>query len=100
MNDLILYAILALMGISIAYLIVQVRQPVEIRGERSTRKPKDDFLEDIGEIGDILKELKPEIVKGLKLKEDQEKSLTNWINTIDKTLKSKLVKWALRKFAV
>ena len=99
MNDLILYAILALMGIAIAYLIVQVKQPVEIRGERGTRKPKEDFVEDIGEIGDILQELKPEIVKNLKLKEDQEKSLTNWINTIDKTLKSKLVKWAIRKIS-
>lgn len=98
MNDLILYAILALMGIAIAYLIIQVKQPVEIRGERRQSKPKEDFVEDIGEIGDILKELEPEIVKGLKLKEEQQKSLKNWINTIDKTLKSKLVKWAIRKF--
>ena len=99
MNELILYAILALMGIAIAYLIVKVGQPVEISGERRPHKPKEDFLDDIGEIGDILKELKPEIVKGLKLKEEQEKSLSNWINTIDKTLKSKIVKWAIRKFA-
>ena len=96
MNDLILYAILALMGIAITYLIIQVRQPVEIRGTRE-RKESDNFVEDIGEIGTILKELQPEIVKGLKLKEEQEKSLENWFNTIDKITKSKLLKWGLKK---
>jgi len=99
MNELILYAILALMGCAIAYLIVKVGQPVEIRGERRPKNEKENFVDDIGEIGDILKELKPEIVKGLKLKEEQEKSLTNWINTIDKVTKSKMLKWAIRKFA-
>jgi len=97
MDDLFLYIILAIMGIAITYVIIKVGQPVEIRGTRE-RKDRDDPLDDIGEIGEILQELKPEIVKGLKLKEEQEKSLTNWINTIDKTLKSRLVKWALRKF--
>jgi len=97
MNDLIIYAIFSIMGIAIVYLIYKIGQPVEIRGTRQPRE-KDNFIDDIGEIGDILIELKPEIVTGLKLKEEQEKSLTNWINTIDKTLKSKMVKWALRKF--
>jgi len=97
MNELILYAILAVMGSAIAYLIVKVRQPIEIS---QTRRPKEkeSFVDDIGEIGTILQELKPEIVKGLKLQEEQEKSLTHWINTIDKTLKSKLLSYALRNF--
>lgn len=98
MNDLIVYAIFGLMSCAIVYLLIKIRQPVEISGTRE-RREKDDPLNDLGEIGEILQDLKPEIVKGLKLKEEQEKSLTNWINTIDKTLKSRLVKWAIRKFA-
>lgn len=98
MDELILYIILGLMGVAIGYLILKVGQPVEVRGERTQRKDKDNFLDDVGEIGGILKELEPEIIKGLKLKEEQQKSLKNWINTIDKTLNSKIVKWALRKF--
>jgi len=97
MNDILLYAILALLGIAVTYLIVKVRQPIEISGTRQP-KEKDSFADDIGEIGTILQELKPEIVKGLSLKEEQEKSLTHWINGIEKTLKSKVLKWALRKF--
>jgi len=97
MNDILLYVILAIMGIVMAYVVVKVRQPIEIRGARQP-KEKESFADDIGEIGTILQELKPEIVKGLNLKEEQEKSLTHWINGIDKTLKSKMVKWALRKF--
>lgn len=98
MNDLILYVILALMGVAIAYLIVKVGQPIEIRGTRQP-KEKDEFFDDIGEIGDILKELQPEIEKGLKLKDEQKTSLSNWINTIDKVTKSKMLRWAVRKFA-
>ena len=97
MNDLILYAILALMGCAIAYLIVKVGQPVEVRGARQPRD-KDNFFDDIGEIGDVLKEIQPEIEKGLKLKEEQKESLTNWIKTIDKITKSKMLRWAIRKF--
>ena len=97
MNDLLLYVILALLGIAVTYLIIKVGQPIEISGTRQP-KEKESFVDDIGEIGTILQELKPEIVKGLKLKEEQEKSLEHWINGIDKTLKSKLVKYALRKF--
>lgn len=97
MNDLILYAILAIMGLVMAYVVVKVRQPIEISGTKEKRE-KESFVDDIGEIGTILQELKPEIVKGLNLKEEQEKSLEHWINGIDKTLKSKLVKYALRKF--
>lgn len=97
MNDLILYAILALMGIALIYVISKVRQPIEIRQTREKRE-KDDVAEGIGEIGDILKELQPEIEKGLKLKDEQKESLSHWINTIDKVTKSKMVKWAIRKF--
>ena len=96
MNDLILYVILALMGIAITYVIIQVRQPVEIREERR-RKQEDSILDDLGEIGDILKELQPEIESGLKLKEEQKKSLSNWINTIDKVTKSRILKWAAKR---
>ena len=97
MNDLILYVILALMGIAITYVIIQVRQPVEIRAERR-KKEEDSFIDDLGEIGDILKELQPEIESGLKLKEEQKKSLANWINTIDKVTKSRILKWAAKRF--
>jgi len=97
MNEYILYAILGVMGFAIVYLIAKVRQPVEIR---TTREKKDDesILDGLGEIGDILKELQPEIEKGLKLKEEQKASLSSWINTIDKVTKSRILKWVARKF--
>lgn len=96
MNDLLLYVILALLGIAVTYLIVQVRQPVELSGTREKRE-KDSFYDDLGEIGEMLKEMQPEIEKGLKLKDEQKESLSHWINTIDKVTKSKLLKWGLRR---
>ena len=96
MNDLILYVILGLMGLAIVYLIAKVRQPVELRTARE-RKEDATFIDDVGEIGEIIKELQPEIEKGLKLDEKQKESLTHWISTIDKVTKSKLLKWGLKK---
>lgn len=96
MNDLILYAILGLMGLAIVYLIAKVRQPVELRTSRE-RKEDVTFIDDVGEIGEIIKELQPEIEKGLKLDDKQKESLTHWITTIDKVTKSKLLKWGLKK---
>lgn len=96
MNELILYAILALIGIALVYVIAKVRQPIEIREEREKRKDAS-LVDDIGEIGTILQELKPEIVKGLKLDEKQSESLENWFTTIDKITKSKMLKWGLKR---
>ena len=97
MNDLILYAILAFMGIAIVYLIAKIRQPIELAPKDKAKADKDNFIEDIGSIGDILTELEPEIVKGLNLKEEQAKSLKHWIITIDKITKSKVLKWVAKR---
>lgn len=86
-------AVLALQAVAIIYLIIKVRQPVVIR---RSRNPKDD-MPDLGDIGEILMEIKPEIERNLKLNEDQKKVLDTWIRTIDITTKSKLSRWVLKK---
>lgn len=94
MIEYIVYALLAINTVTIVYLIIKVRQPVKVRHERSSKNPD---IPEVGEIGDILKEVQPEIERNLKLNEEQKKIVDTWIKTIDATTKSKLMKWILKK---
>lgn len=102
MNDLILYAMFLIMGLALVYVINKVRQPIEIdESERGTiKRHSNDLVSGIGEIGDVLQELKGEISKGLKLKPEQVTRLELYVNSIDKLTKSKLLRWALHQVGV
>ena len=64
--------------------------------KKREKRPRDEIT-DLSDLGDILQEIKPEIIRNLKLNEEQTKILETWINTIDKVTKSKLSKWLIDK---
>lgn len=96
MNELILYAVLGLLGLAVVYLILKVRQPVVIQKPRK-KSEEPDVTESLGDIGEIIKEAQPEIVKMLKLNEEQQKTLNTWVSTLDKITHSKLLGWLIKK---
>lgn len=93
MIDWIIYAVLGILCLTTLYLIRKVNQPLVIRRTRTT----EEGIPELGDIGDILKEMQPEIIKNLKLNDEQQKTLKKWITTIDVITKSKITRWILKK---